>query len=867
MRRPTRRKARRLVVAGDVAIDWLAYPLAAKQTEHRPPPKALNWQMRAGTCMAARPGGALLLARLVKAATGAAPVSYELLNIEAKGPDQYLHSMVDLKAGENKGQYFVQSQRGCSGPETHNSTLELPKFTNPSILVLDDAGNGFREARGAWEPLLAHSDLDWIVYKMSQPLATGALWDRPRRGVRRSREPDKPDPERLIVVVNADDLRNEGIDLSRHVSWERTAEDFVRHLASHGPLASLVSCANLVVRFGCDGVIHHHGASAEPPILYFDPARAEGDFVAQRKGPMMGTSSAFVAGLVGALWNNPDGGIDGAIIPGMRAARAVAEAGFVTPPSRGRPKSGKPDYPVDSVKPARLGGDAGLKRIAIPSGRISSSAQESWSVLDHTNDFAVDAVALRVARHGLTQLGSAPVGKFGDLETADRQEIESFRSISNLLQEYVKDPGRIKPISIAVFGPPGAGKSFGVEEVAKSIAGKQLEILKFNLSQFTRPDELISAFHLVRDQGLKGKLPLAFFDEFDVTFEQPLGWLRFLLSPMQDGEFTENGATHPIGRAIFVFAGGTRPNFAAFTRPLTLPENYRERIEFAAAKGPDFVSRLRGHVDIMGPNPTSSADKMYPIRRAILLRSLIRKHAQGLFREDEGRAIERRELRIEDGVLRALLRVPNYQHGARSLEAVLLMSRLSGERSFERASLPPAGQLAMHVDADEFSSLVAAERSPGELRDTLAPLLHEEYRDFRKRQKPNEDVSKDASMRAWAELPDNLKESNRLQADDIPRKLREIGCFMAPEISQRRAIDLTEEDVERLAVIEHDRYNAERFQRQWRIGPRNVQQRTNPFLLPWSDLPKRVKDYDRNAVRCLPKVLASIGYRIYSLES
>jgi len=29
----------------------------------------------------------------------------------------------------------------------------------------------------------------------------------------------KPDPERLIVVLNADDLRAEGIALSRRLSW------------------------------------------------------------------------------------------------------------------------------------------------------------------------------------------------------------------------------------------------------------------------------------------------------------------------------------------------------------------------------------------------------------------------------------------------------------------------------------------------------------------------------------------------------------------------------------------------------------------------------------------------------------------------
>jgi len=40
-----------------------------------------------------------------------------------------------------------------------------------------------------------------------------------------------------------------------------------------------VTCAHLTVRLDCDGVIHHRGRSAEAPVLYFDPAHAEGEFV------------------------------------------------------------------------------------------------------------------------------------------------------------------------------------------------------------------------------------------------------------------------------------------------------------------------------------------------------------------------------------------------------------------------------------------------------------------------------------------------------------------------------------------------------------------------------------------------------------
>ena len=40
-------------------------------------------------------------------------------------------------------------------------------------------------------------------------------------------------------------------------------------------------------------------------------------------------------------------------------------------------------------------------------------------------------------------------------------------------------------------------------------------------------------------------------------------------------------------------------------------------------KGPDFVSRLRGYVNIMGPNPPSDDVFACIVRRAMLLRSLI----------------------------------------------------------------------------------------------------------------------------------------------------------------------------------------------------------------------------------------------------
>ncbi len=98
------------------------------------------------------------------------------------------------------------------------------------------------------------------------------------------------------------------------------------------------------------------------------------------------------------------------------------------------------------------------------------------------------------------------------------------------------------------------GKSFGTKEIAKEVVGAKTPFLEFNLSQFKGVEELIGAFHQVRDKVLEGDTPVVFWDEFDSGSYR---WLQYLLAPMQDGKFQEGQITHPIGKCIFVFAGAT----------------------------------------------------------------------------------------------------------------------------------------------------------------------------------------------------------------------------------------------------------------------------------------------------------------------
>jgi hypothetical protein len=344
---------------------------------------------------------------------------------------------------------------------------------------------------------------------------------------------------------------------------------------------------------------------------------------------------------------------------------------------------------------------------------------ESWNPRDHAPDFVtlqdgyLPAMPPR-SRQGLPVVKGwhehksgfhlfMPVLQYGQQIAVERDQIQSFRSVRNLLREYMDNKDRNKkPISIAVFAPPGAGKSFAVEQIAQEV-GLGDDPLEYNIAQFQNLEDLHNALHEVTEKSKK-TLPLVFFDEFDSARDnQELGWLKFFLAPMQDGAFYSAKVERPvdIGRAVFIFAGGIYTSFewfdprrASIDEELgyVLSEEHQKRIErFKQAKGPDFISRLRGYIDIADANAEPGRSKHFA-RRAIQLRGLL---------EQLKFVTPGKWAKIDESIIYALLTVDRYRHGVRSMEAILRMCRRIDDY-IQISSLPARAQLNMHVNAEEF---------------------------------------------------------------------------------------------------------------------------------------------------------------------
>ena len=850
--------------------------------------------------------------------------------------DEIVHSLLRLGVfkenpdSKEANTIRLSESHGFSGPAKDDPSLKILPPGDPDssarIVVLDDTGNRFRRSPDQWPTVVdkpATAEPPVFIYKLHRPLPTGMVENKLWNAIMANHA------DRCIVVISVDDLREIDAPINRGLSWERTVLDLVWQLLNTDALKPLRDCPHLVVRLGLDGTLYWHREKEDEYYAWivYDPNGIEGAGAGTRPGKMVGYASVFTASMTRQIadagpikslscekddegkLNSPPEAIINAIKRGLIDSRRLLEIGF------GRDIL-NPCYPKEELFEVRKDNESFFACQSVPIIHGASVPDRGYwrlieSLFSDKPDLLHRAVSMSATgaephntkdierldkedRKVYELLRQVPIAKFGKgLRAIDRCEIENYRALYDLMCEYTAMLSPPRPLSIAVFGPPGAGKSYGIKMVAKALENleqrRPIEPITFNLSQYQRAEELADAFHLVRDRVLSGKMPLVFFDEFDTSLAgKPLGWLRYFLSPMQDGEFLDRGTPHPIGQAIFVFAGGTCGSYAEFAKPVMCVnpgEGDKEVLDtFRKAKGPDFLSRLRATLDIPGLDLQTDFDPYGPVekfpsepaillRRANILAYQLKEKAPHLC-DSKG------VLNVSPSVLRALLHLPKFVHGNRSFEAMLDMSHFQNAEKFTPALLPASVHTELHASASQLAQLLSTDYPfrPKE-RELIARKIHEYY--VKKRKSDPECKLSDPALRDWDDLSKDesgqkLQRSNLEQADHIAVKLRSVGLWFR-KIIRGMPVDLNartriESKLLELAQLEHKRWIAEKRKAGWIAASDNLRaSRCDRYLMhnalfPWDKLSDEQKKLDLDTVQNIPDFLAAAEYEIIQAE-
>jgi hypothetical protein len=146
-----------------------------------------------------------------------------------------------------------------------------------------------------------------------------------------------------------------------------------------------------------------------------------------------------------------------------------------------------------------------------------------------------------------------------------------------------------------------------------------------------------------------------------------------------------------------------------------------------------------------------------------------------------------------------------------------------------------------------------------EQNEAIAEAIHKEFVAARKAGDPSR--INDPALAEWSQLRDDFRESNRQQADHMAIKMRAIGCAIVAASAPGDAVTVFPRDeVESLAELEHRRWNAERLLSGWRHGTKtDKQRRIHENLVAWDLVPDNVQEYDREAIKNIPWLLAKVS--------
>jgi uncharacterized membrane protein len=149
-----------------------------------------------------------------------------------------------------------------------------------------------------------------------------------------------------------------------------------------------------------------------------------------------------------------------------------------------------------------------------------------------------------------------------------------------------------------------------------------------------------------------------------------------------------------------------------------------------------------------------------------------------------------------------------------------------------------------------------------QVTERLAQAIHESYADAAREARAKASAGSPAPgftprVVPWDELPEERKEPSRAQARQAGEDLAAIGCLMVPASGPVPGFAFDDNEVERLARLEHER----RAGGQAAHGP-GPDGRADPGGAPWDQLPEEARTRDMEAVRRLPALLARVGFQV-----
>ena len=786
------------------------------------------------------------------------------------------------KNDDPTGVWRIGEFLGC---KVRATTLDYPRIAKEpdtaELIVIEDLGLGFSDNRAWWPKALkaaSNNKPSCQILIKGTPRFKSELWQYlTKEGLL----------ENTTLVTSTSGLRAIGGDLSRGMSWDRIVDNLRNQFASTDIGRALQACRRVVITIGLEGAAVFSrlpqtaaeyaqddfiAARLRFERVVFDRDHLEGQWTAKHPGITYGRGTAITAAMAAHILMTPQPSTHFTLARALELGRKLHIRAGGTDKKHLSIRGSNASSAAQCATDADLINEVWVNRIpdtymsAYPRELITDpevgSLPDASSLLV-TDRFGNGGPYLLQAAQDIVRLGKetalagVPSLSIGKYFTVDKDEIENINTVRNLIEEYRNSPEK-RPLSIAVFGQPGSGKSFAIKELSAALFSGKSNPLEFNLSQFQTVEDLHEALQEVRDRCIDGEIPLVFWDEFDTKRAgEPLGWLKEFLAPMQDHAFVTRGKSHSLGKCIFIFAGGTKQTFQAFdetsnARKAAPNANGEINHPFIAAKGPDFVSRLRGYLNIKGPNPISLTDSLYVVRRALQIRSQIEKYHQSAINPITKR------INVDYRVLNALLQVSEYIHGSRSIEAIISLSHIREDSHFGPSELPPLELLNLHTNGG-FAELLDNSNPSIEPEDVeiLAAMIH---RKWLAETSSEEQRKLDTGRDDYARLPEEYKEQNRAPARLALQRLYGAGCTVerfSDEAAKKNVI--AHAALEQAFILsEHARWMREQLMKGYAYGKvRDKKLLLHPALVPMSDLDPDMVKLDKAVIEALFEYLTN----------